>query len=105
MQPPIPNLGPNGFCGLVGNRGREVDKELSFPVLRSSRAERVSQKIEFVVRIISSSIIILAIDNLRLLGMKLQPTVFQSIRNCCTNFLGLAFRSAMHDGIIGVSLE
>jgi hypothetical protein len=37
--------------------------------------------------------------------MKLQPTILQSGRNRCPNFLGLAFRSAMHDGIIGIPLE
>src|SRR3972149_641282 len=101
----MPNLCPHGLCGFVRNCRTEVDEELSFPVLRSSWAKRISQKVELPVRITPSSVLILTIDNLRLLRMKLQPTFPQPLRNSCPNFLSLAFRSAMHDGIIGIPLE
>jgi hypothetical protein len=52
-----------------------------------------------------SPVFILAIDNLRLLRMKLQPTLLKPLRYSIPNFLGLAFGPAMHDGIIGIPLK
>ena len=62
----------------------------------------MAQKIEFLVRVIPSPIFILAMDNIRLLRMKLQPTLLQPLCYGTPNLLCLTFRPAMHDGIIGV---
>src|SRR5712692_6756298 len=105
MQIPASNLCPNRFHRLVRNCGTEVDEELSFAILRSSRPKRVAQKIELLVRIRPSPVIILAIDDLRLLRMKLQPTFLQASGYGRSNLLSLLFRPAMHDGIIGETLK
>src|ERR1039458_7513401 len=73
MQVPASNLYPNRFHRLVGNCRAEIDEELPLAILRSSWPKRIAQKIEFLVRIRPPPVIILAIDNLRLLRMKLQP--------------------------------
>src|SRR5712691_7403153 len=101
MQIPASNFRPNRFHRLVGNCRTEVDEERSFAILRSPRPKRVAEKIELLVRIPPSPVIIPAIDNPRLLRMKLQPTLPQTRGYCCPNLLGRYFRSAMHDGIIG----
>src|SRR5712691_7157094 len=96
MQIPASNFRPNRFHRLVGNCRTEVDEERSFAILRSPRPKRVAEKIELLVRIPPSPVIIPAIDNPRLLRMKLQPTLPQTRGYCCPNLLGRYFRSAMH---------
>src|SRR5712671_5588721 len=95
MQIPASNLRPNRFHRLVGNCGTEVDEVLSFAILRSPCPKRVAQKIELLVRIRPSPIFILAIDDLRLFRMKLQPTLLPALGYGCPNLLGFHFRSAM----------
>src|SRR5664280_3228424 len=105
MQVPASNPYPNRFHRLVGNCRAEVDEVLSKPILRSPRPKRVAQKIEFLIRIRPPPIIILAIDYLRLLRMKLQPTLLQARGYRSPNSLGFRLRPAMHDGIVGVPLK
>ena len=76
MQPPSPNLVPNGLCSAVGDSRTEVDEELAPPVLRFPRTKRIAQEIKFLVRVLPSPIFILTIDNLRLLRMKLADPEF-----------------------------
>lgn len=89
MQIPASNLRPNRFHRLVGYCRAEVDEALPLPILRSPRPKRVAEKIELLVRIPPSPILILAIDNLRLLRMKLQPTVLHASGYSRPNLLGL----------------
>ncbi len=70
-----------------------MDEELPLAILRSPWPKRVAQKIEFLVRIRPSPIVILAIDNLRLLRMKFQPTRLPARGYGRPNFLG--FRSVL----------
>src|SRR5260370_36144684 len=105
MQVPASNFYPNHFHRLVGNCRAEIDEELPFAILRSPRPKRVTQKIEFLVRIRPSPIRILEIDDLRLLRMKFQPTLLQESAYGRPNLLGLLLRSAMPDGIIGKTLK
>jgi len=67
--------------------------------------KRVAQKIEFLVRIRPSPIIILAIDHLRLLRMKFQPPLLQARGYGRPNLLRFPLCLAMHDGIVGVPLK
>src|ERR1700738_4529732 len=98
MQFPASNFHPNRFHRLVRNCRTEIDEELPVPILRSPWPKRVAQKIELLVRIGPSPVIILAIDHFRLLRMKLQPTLLQT-RGCgCPNLLGFHSRSTMYDG-------
>src|SRR5713226_5531703 len=105
MQIPASNLCPNRFHRRVGNCRTEIDEELSCAILRSSWPKRVAQKIELLVWIRPSPVLILAVDNLRLLRMKFQPAFPQTRGNRRPNLLGFRFRSAMHDGIIGETLK
>src|SRR5437899_6212808 len=105
MQIPASNLRPNRFHRLVGDCRTEVDEVLPSAIFRSPRLKRVAQKIELLVWIRPSPVLILAIDDLRLLRMKLQPTFLQASGYGRPNLLGLLLRSAMHDGIIGGTLK
>ena len=105
MQLPASNLHPDRFHRFIGNCGTEVDEELSLAILRSPGPKRVTQKIEFPVRVRPPPVIILAIDDLRLRRMKLQPTFQQSSGYRRPYFSGFLFRLAMHDGIIGVTFK
>src|ERR1700694_2715654 len=105
MQIPVSNLCPNRFHRLVGNCWTEVDEVLSFAILRSPRPKRVAQKIELLVWIRPSPVFILAIDDLRLFWMKLQPTLLQAFGYGYPNLLSFLLRAAMHDGIIGETLK
>src|SRR5215469_8386591 len=105
MQLPASNFHPNGFHRFVRNCGTEVDEEFPLATFRSPRPKRIAEKIELLVRIAPSPIIILAIDNLRLRRMKLQPTFPHACGYGCPDLLGLLLRPAMHDGIIGVTLK
>src|ERR1041385_4817963 len=80
MQIPASNLRPDRFHRLVGHCRTEVDEVLPLAIFRSPRPKRVPQKIELFVRICPSPIIILAIDDLRLLRMKFQPTLLHNAR-------------------------
>src|SRR5271157_697661 len=101
MQVPASNLFPNGFHRLVGYCRAEVDEEPPMAILRSPRPKRVAEKIELLVRIRPSPFIILAVDHLRLLRMKFQPTLLQTCGYGRPNLLGFPLGPAMHDGIIG----
>src|ERR1700694_2830218 len=105
MQSPASNLCPNRFHRRVGNCRTEIDEEPSCAILRSPWPKRVAQKIELLVGIRPSPIFILAIDNLRLLRMKLQSTFPQPRGYGCPNLMGVPFRSAMHDSIIGETFK
>src|ERR1051325_10643419 len=80
MQIPVSNLRPDRFHRLVRNCRTEVDEVFPLAILRSPRPKGIAQKIELLVRIRPPPVIILAIDNLRLLRMKLQPTFLQVVR-------------------------
>src|ERR1051326_4273845 len=83
MQIPVSNLRPDRFHRLVRNCRTEVDEVFPLAILRSPRPKGIAQKIELLVRIRPPPVIILAIDNLRLLRMKLQPTFLQSCGYRC----------------------
>src|ERR1041385_5176696 len=59
MQVPASNLYPNRFHRLVGYCRAEIDEELPLAILRSPRPKCIAQKIELLVRIRTSPILIL----------------------------------------------
>src|SRR5579871_2732653 len=105
MQIPAPDLRPDRFRRLIRDRRAEVDEVPPLATLRSPRAKRIPQKIEFLVWICTPPVIILAIDDLCLLRMKLQPTLPHPRGYGCPYLLGFSFRSAVHDGIISEALK
>jgi hypothetical protein len=62
MQIPASNLHTNGFHRFVGHCRAEIDEELSPAILRSSRPKCIAKKIELLVRVRPSPVVILAID-------------------------------------------
>ena len=60
---------------FVAGRGAERDADLSAPPPRQPRPERVAEEVELLVRIVSAPIIVLAVDDLRLLRMKRQSAI------------------------------
>jgi hypothetical protein len=105
MQIPASNLRPDRFHRLIRDCRTEVDEELPFAIFRSPGPKRVAQEVEFLTGIRPSPVIILAIDDLRLLRMKFQPTLSHACGYGRPNLLGFRFRSAMHDGIISEALK
>jgi len=65
MQIPAPNLRTNCLHRLIGNSRTEIDEELPLAILRSPRPKCIAQKIELLVRVGPSPVIILAIDGLQ----------------------------------------
>src|ERR1035437_9274119 len=104
MQIPASNFRPNRLHRLVRHSLAEVDEVLPQSTLRPPRPKCVAEKIELLVRIRPSSVIILAVDDLRLLRMKRPSAVPQTRGDGRPNLLGFHFRSAVHDGIIGEPL-
>src|SRR5713226_3485669 len=102
MQIPASNLLPDRLPRFVGNGRAEVDEVLAEPILRSPRLKTIAQKIELLVRVSPPPVIILAIDDLRLHRMKLQPAFLHSRGYCRSHLLRLHFCSAMNDRIVGI---
>src|SRR5713226_6740108 len=75
MQIPASNLLPDRLPRFVGNGRAEVDEVFAESILRSPRLKPIAQKIELLVRVSPPPVPILAIDNFRLLRMKLQPAL------------------------------
>src|SRR5215471_1586798 len=66
---------------LVGDRRTEMDEELPFAILRSSRLKPLAKKIELFVRVSPVPKIVLAIDDFRLLRMEFQSASLQPLRD------------------------
>src|ERR1700730_19036242 len=99
MQVPASNLHPNLLPRFVRNSRTEIDEVLAEPIFRSPGTKCVPQKIKFLMFVSPSPIIILAIDDLRLLRMKFQSALLQTRSYGCPDFLGFLLCPAMHDGV------
>src|SRR5258708_18483083 len=72
---PVAKTLSDRFGSGIADSGTEVDEVFTPAILRSSGSKRVAQIIELLVRIVSPSVIILAVDDSRLARMKLQPAL------------------------------
>jgi hypothetical protein len=95
MQIPAPNLGADGFHRFIRNCWTEIDAVLSLTILRSPWPKSVVEKIEFLVWIGPSPVIILAIDNFRFFRTKFQPAFLQTRGYGSPNLLGFRLFPAM----------
>ena len=102
---PLANFLSDRLGRRVAYTGTEVDEELSSPIFRSSGSEGVAQIVEFLVWIVSSSIIILAVDDLRLGRMKLHPTFGKTSLKRALQGLRLFLAATVAEDVIGESLE
>src|SRR5450755_1944274 len=105
MQLPASDLLPDRLPRFVGNGRAEVDKELAEPILRSPRLKTIAQKIELLVRVSPPPVTILAIADLLLPRMNLQPTSPHARGSPRSPPPPLRFCPAMHEAIVGVPLD
>src|ERR1035441_8552926 len=97
MQIPASNLLTDRFPRFVGNGRAEVDEVPAEPILRSPRLKTIAQKIELLVRVSPPPVVILAIDDLRLHRMKLQPAFLHAHGDRYPHLLRLHLCPAMHE--------
>jgi hypothetical protein len=90
---------------FVTDGRQEAYKILPMPVSRSAGLEPVAQEVKLLVLMGSGPIPILAIDDPGFLRAELQTAFGQPLRNGLPQFFGLRLAVAMHDRIIGISLE
>src|SRR5215471_16975998 len=97
----LPHLGR----GPIAHRRAEVDEVLAPSILRPSRTKGVSKKVKFLIRIPTTPVIILAVDDFRLVRMQLQLATFQPCLNAALDGLRLLLAYAVRDDIICTSLK
>ena len=83
---------------------REVDEVLTPPILRPTRAKRVSQEGELLRGILPRPVVILAVDDVRLLRMDVQRHCARR-RHVRQDLLRLRLRPTVRDDIVRVPLE
>jgi hypothetical protein len=71
---PGANLSPDRFKSLVADCGTERDADSTLPSSRQPRPIGIAEEVKLLVGILSAPVIILAVDDLRLLRMKRQST-------------------------------
>jgi len=98
---PVTYLPSDRLGRCVTDTGTEVDKELTPAILRPPGLKAVAQKVELRVRVIFSSIIILAVHDVCLFGMKLQPALSKTLRQTLLQFACLPLAAAMAENIVG----
>src|ERR1700722_376704 len=104
MKRPAANCLPNPFESFVARCWAERDTE-PLPSARQPRPECIPEKIEPLVPMSSTPVIILAVDNLCLLRMKRQPAFSEPPLKRCAQCPRLLLTATMADGIVGVALE
>ena len=96
---PRPKLAPYRLEGFVADCGTERHADLSAPTSHQPRPERIAEEVELLVGIVSAPVIIFAVDDLRLLGMKHQPTFGEPLRKRLTQASCLRFAPAVADWV------
>src|SRR3954452_7131450 len=103
---------PEGTSGLtdrlesfVADGRTERDADLPSPSARQPRPERIAEEVELLVGIVATSVIILAIDDFRLLGMKCQSTFSKPFLKRDAQGRSLFLTATVTDRIVGIALE
>src|SRR5215472_19097892 len=89
---------------FVAGRRAEHDAEGTPPASRQPRPECIAEEVELLVGVISAPVIILAVDDVRLLGMKCQSTFGEPPLKRCAQHLGLRFAPTVTDRVISITL-
>ena len=105
VNPPVPHLSAYLFGCLITDRRNEADKVSAVSRLAEARAKGKAQKIKSLVRVGTWPPIILAVNNLGLLRMKLQPALQKPPFDHRSDPFGLSLTSAMHDDVIGIAFK
>jgi hypothetical protein len=90
---------------FVACRRAEYDAKGTPPASRQPRPEGIAEEVELLVGVISAPVIILAVDDFRLLGMKRQSAFGEPLLKRCAQCLCLISTAAVADRIIGITLE
>src|SRR5262245_34861096 len=96
-HPPSADGLPARLGGLGADRWQEAHEELPPAILRPSRLEGITEEVERDVLALSSSIVILAVDDPGLLRMKLQTALLEAITDRFEYLLGVALAPAVDD--------
>ena len=105
IDPPVPHLLPHPLCLVIAHRWCEADEVLAPLVFRPARAKRVPEEVELLVRVPPPTIIILAVDDLRLYRMKFQSAPREAATDAIQNVLRLLLSLAVRHNIIRVPFE
>src|ERR1700730_16526493 len=102
---PVANFLSYRFCRRVADAGTEVDEVLAPAILRPSSPKSVAQIVEFLVWVSASTVVILAVDDFRLRGMKLQTARSKASLKRVLEGFRLLLAMAMAEDVIGKTLE
>jgi len=102
LQPPLSNGLSHGLAGFVADSRSEINEKLAITILGASWSKSVSQKIKFHLRVIASTIIVLAVHNARFVRMKLQSTFPKTPVQLLQQFLSLSLCPAVRHSIVCV---
>src|SRR5262245_41512768 len=91
--------------GLCANRRQEIDKELSPPVLCSSRVEGIAEEVELDILVPAPAFSALAVNDLGLRWMKLQTAFCKACPDGFKHKPRLLLAPAVDDGIVSKPLE
>src|SRR6185295_10224373 len=98
-QPPLADGCSDRFGGLDADRWQEAHERLAPAILGPTRLEGVAQEVERYVLVLPTPIVVLAIHDPGLRGMKLQTALDEPIPDGLQHLLGLPLAPAMDDGI------
>ena len=90
---------------FVARRRAEGGAGGTAPASRQPRPEGIAEEVELLVGVISASVIILTVDDFRLLGMKPQPAFGKPLLKRCAQGPCLISTAAVADRIIGITFE
>jgi hypothetical protein len=99
-QLPVANILTDGDRRYAAYARTEVDEELTPPLFRSSRSKSIAKEIELLVGMTSPPVIILTVDDLRLLGMKFQSTLSKTALESILEALRLLLTDAVAEGMV-----
>lgn len=103
MHTPSLNGLLHGLFRLVADCRGKVDEDLSILVLGPPRAEGVAQKVELGFRVITSPVVILAVDNAGLIRVDFQSTLCQPFLQVVVEFLCILQAAAVRYSIVGIA--
>src|SRR3954447_12500601 len=104
-HPPAADGLPDRRRGRGADRRQEADEVSPPPVLRPSRLEGVAEEVERDVFILTRPVVVLAVDDPGLRGMKLQTAVRQTTPDGLQHRPRLRLAPAMDECIVRVALE
>jgi hypothetical protein len=89
----------HGLCRVVADPWREGDEEFPVAVFGPSRPKRIPQKVKPRLWVRAPAVIILTVNDLRLIRMQPQATRFATLIERHKEVLGLSFRATVHHSV------